>query len=171
VLSAFGFNEIRDPSDLHTSRMLQLVGFTTSLDYYPAILRSYGLEAQAKTAEKLPAQEKLVLLKTLLSAGNPVILSVGNFFSRENGRWLPLKGRLMSHWVSLWGYDDAEGVFYLYDSQVRKEFYDDVPIGNKKRSYETMLRIWRGAITSSWVLGNCSYIEIKRFQGLREDAL
>jgi hypothetical protein len=165
VLSAYGFNEIQDPSILHTNPLLRLLGFTSSIDYYPAILRSYGLDAQAKTAERLSSDEKLDLLKGLLAAGNPVILSVGNFFSRGSGEWLPIKGTFMSHWISLWGYDDAKKVFYVFDSQVPQELCEDVPIGNKTRPYSVIPRIWRGAITSSWVLGNCTYIEIKRRQG------
>ncbi len=162
VLNAYGLPNVSEPWELHTSRISLKTGSSISKDYYPAILRSYGLDARCRSANGLSDEEKLNLLKGLLAAGSPVILSVGNFFSRETGEWNPVKGIIGSHWISLWGYDDKEGVFYVYDSLVSKKLSDDVPIGNKKRPYRTILRIWPGSIFSRLLLGTYSYIEVKR---------
>ncbi|MDA1317329.1 MAG: hypothetical protein O3B87_04900, partial [bacterium] len=58
-----------------------------------------------------------------------------------------LKNLLVGHFVSVWGYDDTEGVFYIYDSTVPKEYYSkNIPIGNIKRPYKDFLRDWNGSI-------------------------
>lgn len=160
VLHAYGLGDSRDPGDLHTSRLAVWSGSSISKDYYPAILRAHGLEARAGSAAGLPDDEKIRLLKGLLAGGAPVILSVRNYFHRVTGRPREIKGRLLSHWISLWGYDDAEGAFYAYDTLVPPNLYDALPVGNKKRSYGTLLDIWPGSIFSRLVLGTYSYIEI-----------
>lgn len=164
VLSAYGLNDdVREPWELHTATLSRISGSSTSLDYYPSILRSYGLIARARNADGLAADEKIALLKGLLVAGNPVILSVASHFNRETGDFQTLKGKVASHWISLWGWDDGAGVFHTYDSLVSKELSDaDAPIGNKSRSYETVLRIWPGSLLSRLMLGRYSYILIKR---------
>ena len=53
----------------------------------------------------------------------------------------------VGHFVSIWGYDDTEGVFYIYDSTVPKEYYSkNIPIENIKRPYKDFLRDWNGSI-------------------------
>lgn len=165
VLSAYGVDDTDDPVDLHTHPLSRLTGSSTSMDYYPGILRSYGLVARARTAHRLPDDEKIELLKGILRNGSPIILSVANHFHRRTGRWQPLKGLVASHWVSLWGYDDGEKVFYTYDSLVGPELADEVPVGNKKRSYSTLLQVWPGSMLSRMLLGQCSYIYVEPPRG------
>ncbi|MEK6842215.1 MAG: hypothetical protein AABX84_00205, partial [Nanoarchaeota archaeon] len=54
-----------------------------------------------------------------------------------------LRQKLIAHWISVWGYNNKEKVFYIYDSFVRKK--DKIPIGNVKRTYSQLLRDWKGA--------------------------
>jgi hypothetical protein len=162
VLQAYGLNDVAEPWDLHTSFLSRMQGSATSRDYYPGILRSFGLVARSRSAESLRAQEKILLLKRLLAEGNPVILSVGSYFDKQTARFQPLKGLVASHWISLWGYDDEQQSFYVYDSLVTPQNADDVAIGNKARSFDTVLRIWPGSLPSRVLLGQYSYIHIRR---------
>ena len=160
-MSAYGLDDTRDPAELHTHPVSRLTGSSTSKDYYPAILRSYGLIARAKNADTLSDVDKLDVIKGQLAAGRPVILSVANSFSRETGAHSPLKGLVASHWISLWGYDDTRRVFHTYDPLVSPSLSDpDAPIGNKDRSYETVLRIWSGSQLSRRLLGTFAWIFI-----------
>ena len=52
-----------------------------------------------------------------------------------------LAGIIVGHWITVWGYDDVETVFYVYDPAVPLRLYDkDIPAGNKKRTYAEILR-------------------------------
>ena len=73
---------------------------------------------------------------------------IGNGY-RQNGSYSSLRAKLVLHWITLWGYDDSKGVFYVYDSAVPKSLYDkDIPIGNKKREYEKVVRDWGAGFIS-----------------------
>lgn len=66
----------------------------------------------------------------------------------KNGSYNPLLAKFFGHSITLWGYDDNEQVFYVYDSAVSINLYDkDIPVGNKKRTYTQILRDWKGALT------------------------
>lgn len=160
VLNAFGRDPGREPWELHTSVLSRLTGSATSIDYYPAILRSFGVDAEAKNADALPHPDKIDLLRSLLAAGNPVILSIGNHFDRNDGHWRPWRGKVFSHWISVWGYDHAQRVFHTYDPLAHVDDAD-APIGNKARTYETLLRIWPGSLPSRRLLGRYAYIDVR----------
>jgi hypothetical protein len=162
VLSAYGLDDVGHAAELHTHPISRMSGSSTSIDYYPGILRSYGLIARAKNATGTD-DEKLDTLKSLLAAGNPVIISVANHFDRKTQDWAPLKGLFFSHWLSLWGYDDDEQIFYSYDSLLGPDQIDrDIPAGNKKRDYRTLLKIWTGSYPARAFFGPNSYILIRR---------
>jgi hypothetical protein len=48
---------------------------------------------------------------------------------------------LIHHWITVWGFNDEEGVFYIYDSMVAPKYYNkNIPIGNVKRTYQNVVR-------------------------------
>lgn len=64
---------------------------------------------------------------------------------------IPILGKIVPHWITLWGYDDKEKVFYVYDSGLTKNLYDrNVAIGNTKRTYDEILRDWNFGTLQPW---------------------
>ena len=103
----------------------------------------------------------------MLSKDAPVILMVGNGYQRS-GEYSRLRAAIVGHIITVWGYDDREGVCYMYDSAAPTEHYaTNVPIGNTKRTYEQVLRDWYGAFPSRLLWrGSFHYIEV----GLTNDS-
>lgn len=141
ILSAYGKDDKTHPKEYHTNWIgKKLFSFATGQDYYDKIFASYGIRSKTKSAENLPNQEKLNLLKTLLSKDAPVMIRIGNGYYKSI-KYNPLLGKLVPHWITLWGYDDREKVFYVYDSGLTKNHYDKtVPVGNTKRTYDEILK-------------------------------
>lgn len=113
------------------------------------VLREHGLEAEVGTVKGLAEEVRLNVLRDLLALDTPVMLHIGNGYAKD-GSWNPIKWQLIAHWISAWGYSDREKVFYVYDSCVPPDRYDDIPIGNVKRTYEQILRDWCGGFPWWW---------------------
>ena len=159
ILAAYELDDTEVPADLHTHPLSRLTGSAVSRDYYPSILRSYGLIARARNADRLSPRERIDVLKKELRAGRPLILSVANAWARDTGAPSPLKRLVASHWISLWGFNDD--AFFTYDPLVGQSLTDiALPIGNKSRSASEILDIWRGSLLSRHLLGSCSWIHI-----------
>ncbi len=162
ILSAFGKDIKNHPKEYHTNRISKIIGTGFSKSYYVNILRSHGFSATGKNAKNLSDEEKLTLLKMLLSRNTPVMLLIGNGYTKT-GKYNPLKAQIIGHWITLWGYDDIKQEFYVYDSAVPKKLYDEnIPVGNKKRKYSEILRDWKGPSTTRLGIrcGKYYYIEI-----------
>ncbi|MBI2012023.1 hypothetical protein HYS91_04605 [Candidatus Daviesbacteria bacterium] len=161
IIEAFDKDYKKDPRDYHTFWLNRLIGTGLWRSYYVDILKSFDLNAKAKEAKSLTDKEHLDLLKQLLSTNNPVMIYVGNGYTKT-GEYNKLRAALVGHWVTLWGYSDSEQVFYVYDSAAPKKLYDNVPVGNKKRTYEQILRDWKGAKITKFIWPwEYFYIEVK----------
>ena len=154
ILSAYGKDHERHPRDYHTHWINRFTGSGLSSKlYYVRMLQSYGFNACGESGDELSDGGRLTLLKTLLAGNAPVMLMIGNGYT-PGGEYKPWMAKFISHWITVWGYDDEQQVFYLYDSCVQNALYDkDIPIGNKMRTYKQILRDWRGSVTTSRLLG------------------
>lgn len=165
ILSAFGKDDRAHPEDYHSDLFNRLTGLTSGKDYWPQILSKFGIKAELKSAKDQSDLEKIELLKMVLSKNAPVMLRIGNGYFRSK-KYNPILGKIMGHWITLWGYDDKERVFYVYDSGLTKELYDNVPIGNTKRTYNEILRDWRFGTWQFWTwyvsTKKYVYLEIKK---------
>jgi hypothetical protein len=159
VLSAYGRDAKDRVEDYHTNTVARTMGTFVGRNYYPGILRAHGLKAEGCNADKMADHEKLTLLKKLLLTGHPVVLNVGNGHD-SRGTFRVMKSRLLSHWISLWGYDDAEQSFWAYDSLVPQTSQSPISVGNQKRPYEELLLAWKGAVLTRMMLGRYYYIRI-----------
>lgn len=162
ILSSYGLDKTRHPKEYHPGRFGRFTGITMNRQYWPAVFGTHGLKATPKSVSNLVDEAKLNVLKQLLTKGNPVMVSVGNGYL-PSGRYSYVMGKIVGHWITLWGYDDKKEIFYVYDSAVPKERYDKkIPIGNTKRTYIEMLRDWKGALLSA-VRGfsGYQYIEVE----------
>lgn len=162
ILSAYGEVVKEAPEQYQQSLLGRYLGSSTSRDLV-RLLGNYGFKGIVGTAARLDDQEKMELLKQLLLEGTPVIMRIGNGYL-ENGEYNLMQGILMGHWITVWGYDDIEKVFYVYDSGIRKVQYDEVPIGNKKRTYQEILRDWsKSGLIQPWMWGKKNlYIKLSK---------
>ena len=153
VLEAFGKGIHSDPRKYHVSVLNRITGSMFRLADLSNVFKKHGLVSSGKFMKEHSDQQKLDTLKNILSQNIPVPVTVGNGYSYKNGsiESSSLKGMLAGHVISIWGYDDKEQVFYIYDSAVPKEYYSkNIPIGNIKRTYSDFLRDWKGAWHSRW---------------------
>ena len=161
ILSAYGLDTTNHPKEYHPGWFGTITGITMNRQYWPKVLRTYGVKAEPKSASNVTDEAKTHVLEQLLTKGNPVMLSVGNGYL-PNGTYNPIKGRIFGHWITLWGYNDKKQIFYVYDSAVPREKHNKkIPIGNTKRTYTEILRDWRGALLSTVVgVSGYQYIEV-----------
>ena len=74
-----------------------------------------------------------------------MVLAIGNgHLSRT--RDLGIARHLIGHYLTLYGYDEEQRVFYVYDSMLRSPPERALPVGNDARSFEVLLRDWRGPV-------------------------
>lgn len=150
ILSAFDRDSKGHPKEYHPIWLGKLTGGTFGKNYWVNVLKHYGIDAEFKTARNLSPVEKINLLKSLVTKNAPVMIRIGNGYFRSNN-YNPLLGKIVTHWITLWGYDDKEKVFYVYDSGLTKNLYDkNVPIGNIKRTYNEILRDWNFGAWQPW---------------------
>lgn len=146
VLSAYGLDKHKNPEDYHPNFIGKITGATLPWTF-PQVLSKYGLKAQMKLATG-SKKDKINLLKKLLQQNHPIILLIGNGYL-QNGQYSSIRAKFVLHWITLWGFDGIEKFFYVYDSATPKDKYDrDIPIGNKKRKYEDVVRDWGAGVIS-----------------------
>ena len=148
ILSAYNLDDGRHPKKyLPIIQRLNLksFGMTTPIVISKS-LEKYGLSALIKRANKFSDSKKIKLIKNELNKDHPVILLIGNGYS-HNGKHYPIGRYLFAHWITIWGYNDNEEVFYIYDSFYHKK--DRMPVGNVKKTYPQVLRDWKGTFYTS----------------------
>ncbi len=166
ILSSYGLDDKGNPREYHSNLICRLTSVAWGTNYYNNILASYGLDSKIGFAEDASTEEKLNLLKKLLSKNTPVMIRIGNGYL-SSGEYNRVIGKLMPHWVTLWGYDDESSFFYMYDSGLpEKEWNKSLLIGNTSRTYAEILRDWNFGKIQPWawtVTGphNFAYIAIK----------
>ena len=159
VISAYGKNsEDKHPKAFHQSLFQRIFGLTPP-SLIVDTLRNYGFEVNHGNTKDMSNQERLLFLKKVLANDTPIIMHIGSGYWR-NGSHKPLLGKLIGHWISLWGYDDNKEVFYIYDSIVAHCFHQKVPIGNVARPYKNVLRDWGQGVTP--VPRRYEYVQIER---------
>jgi len=142
-LSSFGLDDKDRPEKYHANWIgRHIVSMTIGRDYYVKIFQSYGLKAKAGNAESLSGIERINLLKTFLAEDRRIMARIGNGYIFSD-KYIPTLGKLITHWITLWGYDDEKQAFYVYDSGLPKKYWrKDLSIGNTLRTYKEMLRDW-----------------------------
>lgn len=153
VLEAYGKGIHSDPIKYHVATINRITGTMFKSTDLVNVLKKYGLTSSVKFIKEQNDKQKLEILKNILRQNTPVPVTIGNGYSYKNGSiiYSVLKSFLVGHVISVWGYDDTEGVFYIYDSAVPKKYYSkNIPIGNIKRPYNDFLRDWNGAVHSRY---------------------
>ena len=150
ILNAYGLDNKTHPKYYHPNLLGRITGLTLGKNYNADILRSYGIQAETKTAKHHSNLEKIQILKEILSRDTPVMLRIGNGYLSD--KYNPVLGKIIGHWITLWGYDDDKQIFYVYDSGLQKKYWKvNIPIGNTIRTYEEILRDWNFGNIQFWV--------------------
>lgn len=150
VLSAYGKDDKKHPCDYQPNFLAKYTGISRGLIWVPKVLQFYGVPAQRGNAKNLSDGERLELLKKFINEDKIAMLRIGNGYLRS-GKYRSFGASFRAHWITLWGYNDGENVFYVYDSCVPLKRHDKtIPIGNTKRTYTEMIRDWGKGFPPIW---------------------
>lgn len=146
VLSAYDRNPTKkEPKEFHNSLIHRVFGLTPPR-LMVDVLNKNGINAQYGNTKNTTNEARLNFLKENLSHDTPILIHIGAGYW-GNGLYKSILGKVIGHWISIWGYDDERKVFYIYDSGVATRFHQNVPIGNIARPYNDVLRDWGQGIT------------------------
>ena len=135
ILGAYGKDDKKYPRDYQPNFLAKHTGISGGLILWPKVLRSYGIPAERGDTKKLTDRQRIELLEKLIDEDKVVMLRIGNGYSKS-GKYSSFVASFLGHWITLWGYNDDEKVFYVYDSYVSLKRHDKtIPIGNTKRTY------------------------------------
>jgi len=141
ILNAYGKDDKKYPRD-YNPHFLGKYTSITSTSTWPKVLQPYGIPAQKGDTKKLSDEQRIGLLKQFIDEDKVVMIRIGNGYSK-NGKYSSFVASFMGHWITLWGYNDEEKVFYVYDSYISLKRHDKtIPIGNTKRTYAEIVRDW-----------------------------
>ncbi len=149
ILSAYGLDNKKHPKEYHTNWLSQITGITFGGQYVIKILKSYGIPAEMDTAKNCSDSDKIKQLEKIISNNTPAMLRIGNGY--VTNKYNPIIGKLIMHWITLWGYDRRKKIFYVYDSGLPKKYWNkNLPIGNTLRTYKEILRDWNFGRRQLW---------------------
>ncbi|MCA9386307.1 hypothetical protein KC717_06705 [Candidatus Dojkabacteria bacterium] len=158
ILEAYDKFDFDQPEELHNSLLGRLTGSLTP-KMLKNVLETNGLNSTIGIAQGSDKQ-KIEIIKEEILNDRPVIVLIGNGYKKD-GSFSKFKKSYMSHWISVWGFNDETKVFYLYDSCVPRELYSkNIPIGNIERSYERVVEDWSGSFYRN-LLAWSAYLYIK----------
>jgi Butirosin biosynthesis protein H, N-terminal len=150
-----------------SSIWVRLFGYSL-LNDLRQLLQAHGLSATIAQAGELDDASKIDVLRRHIDHGSPAILSIGNGY-RRRGDYVPWARLLVGHYITVYGYDDAQRVFYIYDSYLRGDPPHPLPAGNDTRTYAELLRDWRGPIYYRLIGRNYAYLSVSRRPHRRRD--
>ncbi len=150
ILSAYGKDDKKYPRDYQPNLLTKYTGINNGPILWPKVLKSYGLYAEKGDTKDLSDEQRIKLLERFIDEDKAIMLRIGNGYSKS-GKYSPFVASFMGHWITLWGYNNEEKVFYVYDSYVSLERHDKtIPVGNTKRTYVEILRDWGKGFPPAW---------------------
>ncbi len=150
ILSAYGKDDKKHPRDYQPNFLAKYTGINYGLIVEPKVLKSYGLHTEKGDAKSLSDEQRIELLEKFIDEDKAVMLRIGNGYSKS-GKYSSFVASFLGHWITLWGYNDEEKVFYVYDSYVSMKRHDKIiPVGNTKRTYAEILRDWGRGFPTIW---------------------
>ena len=137
VLSAYGLDDGRTAEEY--LKPIHLIVGGNGPRYLSETLGDFGLDAPVLSLKALTDSGRVRAIKAEIDLGHPVVLLIGQARTPKERYSLPrAQGPRRLHWVSVWGY--GERYFYVYDSTVDQLLVDSVPVGNKARVFDELLR-------------------------------
>jgi len=124
--------------------IVRLIGYSLLRDLR-RLLDVHGLSGPIRSSPHGSDEERLAILRNHLDCGEPVILAIGNGHLRR-GVYYPWARLLLGHYITLYGYNDVQRRFAIYDSYLDGTPREPIPAGNETRGYDELLRDWRGPV-------------------------
>lgn len=109
------------------------------------LLESHGVSAPVLHANHQTDQEKLGIIKSHIDNDQPVLAAIGNGYLRR-GVYSPIARYFIGHFITIYGYSDDGGLFYLYDPYLEGSYQGEIPVGNDTRTFSEFLRDWHGPL-------------------------
>jgi hypothetical protein len=110
-----------------------------------SLFKLNGLSAPIRHASQMDDHAKLKIIQEHIDRGQPVLLAIGNGHI-ERGRYSSLARFFIGHFITIYGYDTARELFYIYDAWLEGVFEGEIPIGNEVRTFAQFLQDWRGPL-------------------------
>ncbi len=143
ILSAFGKDDRESAFDYYPFLKW---GVLSTPSRWRRMFEAYGLQVRLGKADD--DADAVALMKGELDKGRVLMLRIGNGYTKQ-GVWHRLAWRSIGHWITLWGYDDNDRTFYIYDSWI-PQGRAHLPVGNIKRPYMDVARDWNGGFPFRW---------------------
>ena len=135
VLNAYN-KKVSNPKELHSTFLGKKFGWTLPWDIVKTLNKYQKNNVKWKSARKI--DNKIEYLEKLVRKG-PVIIRIDLIDININ----PLLGRILSHWIVIWGYDSKKKEFYAYDSRKKEK---NLKIGNSIYKYKEIIKLWKGSL-------------------------
>lgn len=104
------------------------------------VLKKYKLKYSILKARTLSDEERLLLLKCNLRQW-PIILLVANWQTKKK-RFSWGRALVHRHYISLWWYDEKNKMFYVYDSNTKRNTEKKIMKWTIKVPYKYILKEW-----------------------------
>jgi hypothetical protein len=150
IINTYSVNK-KHPAKLHESFFGKRLGWTLPKDM-AGILRKRGFVVEGGSARRII--DKILFLENTIKGG-PVIICIDLIDKDIN----PILGRILRHWIVLWGYDSKKKIFYAYDSRKNEK---NLPVGNCTYQYDKIKKIWGGALMP--FVFRYIYLKVKRLK-------
>jgi hypothetical protein len=130
------------------------------------LIKENGLYSTIQYATGIDDNERIEIIKKHIDHDEPVLLAIGNGHIRR-GENNPILRFLVGHFITVYGYDDQEKIFYIYDSYLKGNYERDIPVGNEVRTFQEFLQDWQGPIYYRFIKMKHVYLPVshKRSHG------
>ncbi len=150
ILGAHGKDDKKHPRDYQPNLFAKYTVMNQGPTLWPKVFKSYGLNTEKGDVKNLSDEQKIELLVKSIDNDKAIMLRIGNGYSKS-GKYNSFVAFFLGHWITLWGYNDEEKVFYVYDSYVSLERHDKtIPVGNTKRTYAEIIRDLGRGFPTAW---------------------
>jgi hypothetical protein len=123
---------------------IKLFGFSFIKDI-PGLLKLNGLSTSIQYASRLDDHARLRIIQQHIDRDEPVLLAIGNGHISHT-HYFPLARFVVGHFITVYGYNLTDELFYVYDSWIRGVYEKEIPIGNAVRSFTQFLLDWQGPV-------------------------
>lgn len=140
-------NNIKKPIEDYSSDRWSRNTYLMTPRWIIKVLKKYNLKYSILRAKTLSRENKLLLLKENLLKW-PIILLVANWQTRKS-RFSLWKALIHRHYITLRWYDDKNEIFYVYDSNTRRETEKSIMKWTLKVPYKYILKerwLWASKI-------------------------
>jgi hypothetical protein len=136
-----GFGKKYQPM-LNPPLRVHVFGFSLIKDIYN-LIKLNGLSSQIHFAGNVDDQTKLKLIQKYIDQNEPVLIAIGNGHLKR-GQYSDLARNFLGHYITIYGYNAEQEIFYIYDAWLDGDYQGTIPVGNEIRTSSQLLLSWKG---------------------------